>query len=184
MKQMDRKKGLAAVAATALGAAMLLGAAGCGGIYGGGGGGAKAEVMGNILQSTPVIAGRNIVVFVYRQKDEPVDCEVPLLPEDGTPYESQELEDGETTFDLNNVKTGRLVVVFLLDNEGKDADGRIDPGDPVAVLNDPSCVLDDVPNKYIVEATDVRINFGLTNLPGYPAPGRATADSLTEAPKD
>ena len=139
--------------------------------------------MGNIDATTPLIAGRNVVVFVYRVKDEPADCTTPVLPDDGTPYESEELKDGETTFDLSNVKTGRLVIAFLLDNEGKDADGRIDPGDPVAVLNDPDCVLDDVPNKYIVEATDIRVNFDLTNHLGFPEPGRAEADSLTEFPK-
>ena len=163
---------------------MLLHGAGCGGIYGGGGGGSKADVMGNILASTPAIAGRNVVVFVFRQKDEPADCEIPVLPEDGTPYESIELKDGETAFELNNVKTGRLVIALLLDEEGKDADGRIDPGDPVAVLNDPDCILDDVPDDYIAEALDVRINFGLDDVLGMPEPGRAEAGTLEEFPKD
>lgn len=177
MKQLRTKTGMA------LGAAMLLHAMGCGSLYGGGGGGETAEVMGNILATNPSIAGRNIVVFVFRVKDQPADCHVPVLPDDNTAYESEELQDGETTFDLTHVKTGRLVIAFLLDNEGKDADGRIDPGDPIAVLDDPSCVLDDVPNKYVVEATDILVNFDLTSAQGFPGPGRAEADSLTEFPE-
>lgn len=167
----------------ALGALALAQSMGCG-IYGGGGGGSdKADVMGNISASTPVIAGRDIVVFVYRVKDDPADCRVPVLPDQD--YEAkQTLEDGANTFELNKVKTGRLVIAFLLDNEGKDADGRIDPGDPVAVLNDPDCILDDVPNKYVVEALDVRINFGLEDVVGMPEPGRADAGTLEEMPQD
>lgn len=165
-----------------LGAMVLAHATGCGGIYGGGGGGAKAEVMGSIDGVTPD-TGRDIVVFVYRVKDAPADCTSPVLPEDGTPYESEELSDGATTFDLRNIKTGRFVVVFLLDNEGKDADGRIDPGDPIAVLDDPECVLDDVPKNYVVEINDVRANFGLGDVLGYPEPGRAEAGELKEYPE-
>jgi hypothetical protein len=170
----------------ALGAMALLQSMGCGGLYGGGGGGGdKADVMGNISAVNPDLTDRDLVVFVYRVKDDPADCRTPELPEDENNYEQKEvLEDGARTFELDKVKTGRLVIAFLLDEEGRDADGRIDPGDPVAVLNDPDCILDDVPNKYVVEALDVRINFGLDDVVGMPEPGRAEAGTLEEFPKD
>jgi hypothetical protein len=159
--------------------------AGCGGLFGGGGGGGDtAEVMGNILDTTPEIGGRNVVVFAYRVKDVPADCTTPVLPRTNDTNSNEELKDGNSTFDMTKVKTGRLVLVFLLDNPGKDADGKIDPGDPVAVLDDPECVLDDVPNKYVIEATDIKINFGLTDVLGFPAPGRAEAGNLKEFPKN
>jgi hypothetical protein len=167
----------------ALGALALVQTTGCGGIYGGGGGGPKATVMGNVIAVHPGRFGRDLVVFVYRLKEQVPDCTTPELPDDNSPYWSETLKDGATTFDLNKVKAGRYVIAILLDNEGKDADGRIDPGDPVAVLNDPACLLDDVPNKYIVEAVDVRVNFGLDDEDGFPEPGRAEADLLKEFPK-
>jgi len=153
------------------------------GIYGGGGGGGNVEVTGNISAVTPGDTGRDIVVFVYRVNDEPADCTEPELPDQKSERDVT-VPDGESDFDLNKIKHGRLVVAFLLDNEGKDADGRIDPGDPVAVLDDPDCVLDDVPNKYVVSATGVRINFSLENEPGFPSPGRAVAADLPEGPRD
>lgn len=165
-----------------VGAIALLTLANCG-IYGGGGGGPTVDVEGNIEATVPDAGDRDIVVFVYTLKNEQDDCELPLLPEQGTQEQDRTLDPGETDFDVRNAKAGRLVVAFLLDNAGKDADHRIDPGDPVAVLNDPNCVLDDVPNKYIVTAEDVRINFGILDAPGFPEPGRAESASLSEAPE-
>ena len=76
------------------------------------------------------------------------------------------------------VEVGAIVksLVFLLDDEGGQADRRIDPGDPIAILQDPDCVLEDVPNKFIVQADNVLINFGEEDAPGFPAPGEAEAD--------
>lgn len=168
-----------------LGATAIIGA-GCGWYGGGGGGGgSKVRVMGNIDAVLPGDTGRDIVVFVFRVSDEHDDCTEPLLPESDTSKERQTLEDGATEFNLKAPGRGRLVVAFLLDEEGNDSDGRIDPGDPVAVLNDPDCVLDDVPNKYDVEATDVRINFTIDeDAIGFPEPGRAEAGLLSEGPRD
>lgn len=155
---------------------------GCG-IYGNDGGGPTADVNGNIDDVRPADTGRDIVVFVYRSKGDAADCSNPVLPDQSGSFQSEQLEDGETDFRIRNSQAGRLTVVFLLDEAGREADGRIDPGDPIAVLNDPDCILDDVPNKYIVTAEDVRINFTDSNANGFPAPGRAEAARLSEAPE-
>lgn len=162
----------------------LFGLTNCG-IYGGGGGGGggpTANIAGDIAGVEPEDSNRDIVVFVYQLGNtENPDCEVPLLPDENTPYKYAIVQPGDTIFQVPNSKIGRLVVAFLLDGEGNDADGKIDPGDPVAVLNDPNCVLDDVPENYIVTIDSARINFTLQNHLGFPAPGRAEAD-VSEAP--
>jgi hypothetical protein len=173
------------VGSAAVASAAMLGGTGCGGIYGGGGGGPTIDVRGNIADVLPAGTDRDIVVFVYtNDNDDPQpDCENPVLPEEGTQFQWRTIEPGTTEFDVRNAKAGSITVVFLLDEEGKDADQRIDAGDPIAILNDPDCVMDDVPNKYIVYAEDVDINFGLTTPSNFPAPGRAEADDLSEAPE-
>jgi hypothetical protein len=176
-----RKIGLSGVSTAGV-TLMALFSTNCG-LYGGGGGGPTVDVDGNIEAVTPDGTGRDIVVFVYTLKNEQQDCADPQLPDDGTQSQERTLTEGETVFEVRNAKAGRLVVAFLLDNPGHDADGKIDPGDPVAVLEDPDCILEDVPNKYIVHAADVRINFTFDEVNGFPAPGRAEADSLTEAPE-
>ncbi len=166
------------------GSAAMLAGTGCGGgIYGGGGGGPTIDVRGNIVDVLPADSGRDIVVFVYTLNNELLDCEHPELPDGGSQTQSRILDPGETEFEVRNAKAGHIMVVFLLDEPGKDADARIDPGDPIAILNDPDCVMDDVPNKYIVFADDVELNFGLTQPPGAPAPGRAEAADISEEPE-
>src|SRR5690349_22527106 len=176
---------LSNLVAGAAGAAVMLTGTGCGGggIYGGGGGGPTMDVRGNIADVLPSGTDRKIVVFVFTAKDEQVDCEHPELMEDRSQFQSRSLDPGVTEFEVRNAKAGHISVVFLLDEPGKDADARIDPGDPIAVLNDPDCVMDDVPNRYIVFAEDVELNFGLTSPAGFPAPGRAEADNLFEEPE-
>jgi hypothetical protein len=165
----------------------LFGLTNCG-IYGGGGGGGgggpTANVAGEIAATEPEDSGREILVFVYQLGNtENPDCEFPLLPDDSTPYKYAIVDPGETVFQVPNSKIGRLVVVFLLDGEGQDADGQIDPGDPIAVLNDPGCVMDDVPENYLLTIDAAKINFTLDEHLGFPAPGRADAD-ISEAPLD
>ena len=109
--------------------------------------------------------------------------EFPDLPDQDTRYKYDVLQPGDTTFVVPNSRIGRLVVAFLLDEEGNDADGRIDPGDPVAVLDDPNCILDDVPENYIVNIADARINFSDDDQIGFPEPGRAEA-TIDEGPDD
>lgn len=165
-----------------LGVVSLALVSGCG-LYDFGGGGPTAEVNGNIDDVRPADTGRDIVVFVYRSKGDADDCSNPVLPDQSGSYQSEELQDGVTDFRIKNSQAGRLTIVFLLDEAGRDADGRIDPGDPIAVLNDPDCILDDVPNRYIVTAEDVRINFTDSNANGFPASGRAEAADLFEGPE-
>jgi len=166
-----------------VGALALLGLTNCG-IYGGGGGGGgpTANIAGEIVAVEPEDTDRDIVVFVYQLGDTTnPDCEVPLLPDDSTRYKYAIVQPGDTVFQVPNSRIGRLVVAFLLDGEGRDADGKIDPGDPVAVLNDPNCVLDDVPENYIVNIDNARINFTLDDHVGMPEPGRAEA-TISESP--
>jgi hypothetical protein len=162
--------------------AAMLATANCG-IYGGGGGGPTVDVRGNVADVLPAGTNRDIVVFVDTSNDPQVDCENPELPVEDTQTQVRVLQDGETEFEVRNAKAGHLTVVFLLDEEGNDADGKIDEGDPIAILNDPDCVMDDVPNKYIVFAEDVDINFGLTEPANFPEPGRAEAADLYEQPE-
>jgi len=164
-----------------VGAVALCSLTGCG--FTSDGGGPTIDVRGNVEAILPVNAGRDIVVFVYTLRNPQEDCENPQLPPTNTQAQVRTLEPGESEFEVRNAKAGPLVVAFLLDEPGNDADGRIDEGDPVAVLEDPDCVLDDVPNKYIVQADDVRINFTLDEEDGFPAPGRAEADDLSEGPE-
>lgn len=170
------------IGSVAAGAAAMLAGTGCGGgsIYGGGGGGPTMDVRGNIADVLPSGTDRKIVVFVFTTKDEQPDCEHPVLMEDRSQFQSRSLDPGETEFEVRNAKAGHISVVFLLDEAGKDADARIDPGDPIAVLDDPDCVMDDVPNKYILFAEDVKLNFTLAPEVGFPAPGRAEAADLFE----
>jgi len=167
-----------------VGVIALFGLADCG-IYGGGGGGggkSYANIEGNIEAVAPADSGRSIVVFIYELGlTESEDCEEPDLPDDFIPYQSIILPAGETSFFLSGTGFGRLVVVFLLDGEDGEADGIINPGDPIAVLNDPDCVLDDVPANYVVNIADARLNFTLTHPDGFPASGRAEAD-VSERP--
>lgn len=163
--------------------AAMAGTTACGGLYGGGSGGPTADVRGNLAGVFPDRNDRDILVFVYRLKDEIPDCTEPGLPTRDDGSQSVVLRNDDTEFEVRNVPAGRFVVAFLLDGEGRDADGRIDPGDPVAVLNDPDCVLDDVPNEYIVQADDIVVNFSPFDEDGFPAAGRAEAGSLSEAPE-
>lgn len=163
-----------------IGIAGLFGLSNCGNTYSGDPG-PTADVRGNIEATNPDAGDRDIVVFVYWIRESLEDCSDPQLPENtNNAFQSRILKDGETVFEVRNSQAGSLVVAFLLD---EDRDRRIDDGDAVAVLEDPDCVLDDVPNKYIVQVDDVRINFSDDDEPGFPAPGRAEADSLTEAPE-
>jgi hypothetical protein len=167
-------------AATAAGAiALATLCAGCGSLLPwSGGGGSSATVAGNLNVYIP-ISDHDVVAFVFTVKDPEADCKVPVLPDSGDPYESVVIPNGQTDFEIPKVKTGRLVVVFLLDNAGNDADGKIDDGDPVAILDDPNCELTDVAGKTTVNLTNVRMNFTDAAEAGFPAPGRAVAGDIT-----
>jgi hypothetical protein len=174
---------------------------------------ATVTVTGNIDDVLPLTA-RDIVVFVVNVDNEegsnvcvggPDDgdscetdedcagdgdcasalCPCPAFPDVITSGKTKVLENGETEFTVSDIENGAIKVVFLLDNPGDDADGTIDEGDPIAVLDDEDCEIDDVDGELTVTLSDVDIFFSesrvvecLTNDP--PLPGRARADLITQ----
>lgn len=161
-----------------LAALLAVATAGCGSLlFGDDGGGGSIVVRGNLAGVLPA-TDRDIVVFVFTTKEDAVDCEKPDIPDGKSSNRRVVLEAGETAFEVKKVGHGRLVVVFLLDEAGNDADGRIDEGDPVAVLDDPECLLEEVDKHFTIEVDDVMVNF--TDAPsGDVGAGRAVADDLT-----
>jgi hypothetical protein len=111
-------------------------------------------VRGNISDLNPQVAGADIVVFVFTG-----------LVDDGTfeHFEKQRsvaiASDADPMeFTVTQVANGNVTVVFLQD-EASEPDGRIDPGDPIATLDDPDEVLSDVKNGETIEITDVDVDF-------------------------
>ena len=176
-------------------------AASCGGgdfVFGGDDGDnpTKVTFTGNLNTVTPVTS-RDIVVFVYNIDDNSDRCPCPANPcPDSSSCvnlgKTAVLESGETEFTISDLEPGAFGVVFLLDNSGVNADGEINPGDPIAVLDDTDCQLDDINGKITATLKDVDIDFEAspsdptTTLPGSdqcsegnpPAPGRARADLI------
>lgn len=116
-------------------------------------------------------------------------CNCPAAPVDPecTPGKAVILPSGQTTFTVGGVVSGKIRVVFLLDNSGSDADARIDPGDPIAVLDDVQCQLGNVNGKTTVTLTDVDLDFSSAptsdcekGVANPPAPGRARAGDITK----
>ncbi len=111
----------------------------------------------------------------------------PIHPE-CTPGKAVVLAPDTKTFSIGGIDSGKIRVVFLLDNAGNNADGQIDPGDPIAVLDDVNCKLDNVNGNITVTLTDVDIQFdsapvvecenGVNNPP---AAGRARALTIATA---
>jgi len=143
-------------------------------------------VKGNIDDVTPV-TGRNIVVFVYNIPDEDDDdrCPCPAQPDPEDPGKAAVLASGETEFSLSGLDSGPIGVVFLLDQAGDAADGQIDEGDPIAILEDVDCELDDVGANLTVTLDDIDISF--SDAPpedcqggNPPADGRARADLISK----
>lgn len=148
---------------------------------------ATVTVEGNIDDVTPV-TGRNIVVFAYNiPSAEDVDrCPCPAQANPDDPGKAAVLESGETEFTLTGLDSGPLGVVFLLDNSGDAADGEINPGDPIAVLDDVDCEIEDVEGNVTVTLDDVDIQFNAAPTTQCedgddPAVGRARADEITVA---
>lgn len=156
-------------------------------IGGGGNDGKKVTVAGNLRDVSPVTS-RDIVVFVYRiDDDDPSDrCPCPPDPSSSSVGKAQLLESGTTEFSLSGLDSGSFGVVFLLDNAGNSADGTIDPGDPIAILDDPDCDLEDVRGDITITLEDVDVAFSSTpatecrsGVVDPPAAGRARADLVT-----
>lgn len=170
--------------------AALVAACGSGNItFGGGGGGgndnAKVTFTGNLKSVSPVTT-RDIVVFVYNIDDDSDRCPCPPDPSNNPNGKAVVLSSGTTTFTVSDLDrdNGKFGVVFLLDNAGNAADGQIDPGDPIAILDDVDCELGDVSSRITVNLKDVDLLFSATPTDQCqdgtpPAEGRARADQIT-----
>ena len=166
-------------------------------IGGGGSGGntKKVTIKGNIRDVSPV-SSRDIIVYAYRLPDDDVTdrCPCPPDPSLSTEGKALRLSSGTTDFSLTGLDAGNIGVVFLLDNAGTNADGTIDPGDPIAILDDLNCRLEGMKANTTATLTDVDILFDtdpVSNDPANPdddcelgdppAVGRARARTLTVA---
>lgn len=162
--------------------------AGCGGDVTWGGGGddnATLTVAGNLDAVSPVTV-RDIVVFAYSVDDASGRCPCPADPSNSTSGKAMVLSSGETEFSLSGVPSGPLGVVFLLDNPGDDADGEINPGDPIAILDDVDCDLGDVSGDLTVMLEDIDLAFSSApatecedGVDDPPASGRARAGKIS-----
>jgi len=151
---------------------------------------AKINVKGNIRDVTPV-STRDIVVFAYAiDDDDPSErCPCPPDPSSSTSGKAVVLASGSTQFSVTGLNAGPIGLIFLLDNAGDNADGTIDPGDPIAILDDDDCDLDDVRSNLTVTLKDVDIAFSSAPAADCkagdpPAAGRARADLITLARTD
>lgn len=144
---------------------------------------------GNLDDVFPVTS-RDIVLFVYSIDDDDHQCPCPVDP--NTLHPANELEGkttvitgNETEFSISGLEPGAFSVVFLLDKAGDEADGEINPGDDIAILDDPDCELDDVTGKLTVTLEDVDLRFDDApedcNSGSPPAPGRGRADEIRKA---
>ena len=111
-------------------------------------------VRGNIFNLRPATS-RPIVVFVFVNLRDP-----------GT---FQDFDDAEVatvtadrTFTVPHLAAGDLTVVFLLDQAGVNQDGTIDPGDPVAIFQDPAGRLRNLSAAAEVTLEDVDVTFNLS----------------------
>lgn len=147
---------------------------------------ATVTVEGNLDDVSPVTT-RNIVAFAYEVQDDSDRCPCPPDPSSSAQGRAAVLASGETEFSLSGLDAGAIGVVFLLDNAGDAADGEINPGDPIAVLDDVDCEMDDVDGNLTVTLEDVDILFSDTptsdceqSANNTPATGRARADQITK----
>ena len=112
------------------------------------------RVEGNVRDLNPQVAGADVVVFVFTG-----------LVDDGTfdQFEKQRSvavasDANPIEFAVTQVKSGDLTVVFLQD-QVSEPDGHIDPGDPIATLDDPDGILSGVRKGETIDVTDVDIDF-------------------------
>jgi hypothetical protein len=148
----------------------------------------KVTFKGNLDQITPVTS-RDIVVFVYSIDDDDDVDRCPCPPEltanelDTLEGRTAVLSSGETEFSIPDLVNGQFQVVFLLDKAGDQADGTIDPGDEIAILDDDDCQLNDVPGDVTVTLNDIDLRFDPApdedcTVGNPPADGRARADTI------
>jgi hypothetical protein len=122
-------------------------------------------VQGNIFNLRPATS-RPIVVFVFVNLRDP-----------GTFQDFDDAEVATVTadriFTVSHLAAGDLAVVFLLDQAGVNQDGTIDPGDPVAIFQDPAGRLHNLSAAAEVTLEDVDVTFNLS----APDTGIATVQS-------
>lgn len=172
---------------------VVTGFLGCGGedIDWGGGGGDDAEVtfVGNLDSVSPVTS-RDIVVFVYEiDEDDAGDegrCPCPPDPSSSASGKAAIISSGETEFQLSGLTAGTFGVVFLLENAGDAADGEINPGDPIAILDDVDCDLNNLSGTKTVTLEDIDLHFSAApesecedGVDDPPAAGRARAEAIS-----
>ena len=124
-------------------------------------------VRGNIFNLRPATS-RPMVAFVFVNLRDP-----------GT---FQDFDDAEVaavtvdrTFTVSHLAAGDLAVVFLLDQGGVNQDGTIDPGDPIAIFQDPAGRLHNLSADTEVTLEDIDVTFNLS------APDTGTAIVQSEA---
>ena len=124
-------------------------------------------VSGNIFNLRPPTF-RPILVFVFVDLRDPgtfqdfSDAEVAIVEED-------------RTFRASHLAAGSLTVVFLLDQAGTNQDGTIDPGDPIAIFQDPGGQLKNLSAASEIILTDIDMSFN------FEAPESGTATVQSEA---
>lgn len=154
---------------------------------------ARVTFTGNLDSVSPVTTN-DIVVFVYEIDDDSDRCPCPLDPLDpnNQPNPSYPLDgkavvlsEGETEFTVSDLDPGAFGVILLLDNAGDNADGEINPGDRVAILDDVDCELDDIEGRRTVTLEDIDVVFSANPTDQCqegdpPVAGRARADRITQ----
>jgi hypothetical protein len=113
----------------------------------------ETVVQGNIFNLRPATA-RPLLVFVF------VDLRDPGTFQDFRDAEVGIVED-DRSFTVAHLAAGDLTIVFLLDQVGVNQDGTIDPGDPIAVFQDPAGRLKSLSASTEVTLEDVDISFNL-----------------------
>ncbi len=113
----------------------------------------NTTVRGNLFNLRPTTT-RPIVVFVFVDLNDPgtfqdfQDAEVAVVKED-------------RSFVVSDVAAGDLTVVFLLDQAGVNQDGTIDPGDPIAIFQDPAGRLRNLSSATDILLEDIDLSFNL-----------------------
>lgn len=128
-------------------------------------------VKGTFDDILPVTT-RDIVIFIFTNLRDPGTFQE---------FDSGEVvvvKNGTIEFSMEQVESGDLTVVFLLDNPGTEADGQIDEGDPVAILDDPDKELEDTRSGLTIEIDDIDINFTDEDADGFPDPNLAEARDI------
>ena len=111
----------------------------------------NTTVRGNLFNLRPATT-RPIVVFVFVDLKDPGtfqdfrDAEVAVVKEDWS-------------FVVSHVAAGDLTVVFLLDQARVNQDGAIDPGDPIAIFQDPAGRLRNLSAAAEILLEDIHVSF-------------------------